>query len=145
EQRALLDPRLRELFDMGAALAPATLARSRIRLREASASLAQTFARIDLLLTPSCPTGAPDLGSLCANGHPLRERIARTHNWPLANPYAFPFNLTQQPALSMPLGQTADSLPFGLQIVGRKYHDDAVLDFAATLETTQFFQEAAHA
>lgn len=63
----------------------------------------------------------------------------------MANPYTFPFNLTQQPALSMPLAADADGLPVGLQIVGRKYRDDDVLDFAQTLESTHLFQESEHA
>ncbi len=144
-QRALLEPRLQTLFEAGAALDSTTLARSRSRLRSASALLAQNFTEIDLLLTPASPAGAPDIGTFCPVGHPLHDRIAQTLNWPLANPYAFPFNLTQQPALAMPLDFTAAKLPFGLQIVGRKYHDDAVLDFASLIANTHFHKETAYA
>ncbi|OVZ64847.1 hypothetical protein CDO44_01175 [Pigmentiphaga sp. NML080357] len=144
-QRAELDPRLQELCEQGAALDSARLARARARLRDAAAEITMAFAGIDLLLTPASPAGPPAVGALCADGHPLRDRIRRTYNWQLANPYTFPFNLTQQPALSMPLTADTDGLPVGLQIVGRKYHDDDVLDFAQALESTRLFQESDHA
>ena len=49
-------------------------------------------------------------------------------------PYTFPFNLTGQPALSLPCGWTRERLPIGLQLVGR-WHDDAfLLDVGEKLE-----------
>jgi aspartyl-tRNA(Asn)/glutamyl-tRNA(Gln) amidotransferase subunit A len=42
-------------------------------------------------------------------------------------PFSFPFNLTQQPAASVPCGFTSDGLPVGLQIAGRMYDDAGVL------------------
>ncbi|GGX24578.1 amidase [Pigmentiphaga litoralis] len=143
--RAQFDPRLQACFDAGASLTADTLARSRVRLREASTELARAFSRIDLLLTPAASSGAFDIGKLCAQGHPKAAEIARTHNWPLASPYAFPFNLTQQPALALPLGTTADGLPFGLQVAGRKFHDDQVLAFGAQLESSRASSETPHA
>ena len=41
--------------------------------------------------------------------------------------FTFPFNLTGHPAASVPAGWTADGLPIGLQVVGRRWHDDLVL------------------
>ncbi|HEY8697926.1 MAG TPA: amidase family protein [Rhizomicrobium sp.] len=48
----------------------------------------------------------------------------------------FPFNLTQQPAASIPCGFTGDGLPVGLQIVGRMFDDAGVLAVAAAYELT---------
>jgi aspartyl-tRNA(Asn)/glutamyl-tRNA(Gln) amidotransferase subunit A len=42
-------------------------------------------------------------------------------------PFTYPFNLTQQPAASVPCGFTSGGLPIGLQLVGAKYADDVVL------------------
>jgi len=48
-----------------------------------------------------------------------------------------PFNLTGQPAATVPCGFTSDGLPVGLQIVGRPYADAAVLRAAAGFEALQ--------
>ena len=42
-------------------------------------------------------------------------------------PFSVPFNLTQQPAASVPCGFSKDGLPVGLQIVGRMFDDAGVL------------------
>ena len=42
-------------------------------------------------------------------------------------PFSYPFNLTQQPAITVPCGLTADGLPIGLQLVGPMFGDALVL------------------
>jgi aspartyl-tRNA(Asn)/glutamyl-tRNA(Gln) amidotransferase subunit A len=42
-------------------------------------------------------------------------------------PFTYPFNLTQQPALSVPCGFTADGLPVGLQLVAPQFREDLCL------------------
>lgn len=123
-QRALLEPRLQRLYEEGAALDIAQLSRSRVRLREFTTRLAQHFSDVDLLLTPAAPTVAP----------PIADVSDLPVNWFADNGFAYPFNLTQQPALSLPLGRDAGDLPFGLQIVGRKYDDARVLAFGKDVE-----------
>lgn len=54
--------------------------------------------------------------------------------WLAWTPGTYPFNLTGQPALSLPIGLTAHGLPVGLQIVGRVGDDDLVLSTAGRLE-----------
>ena len=51
--------------------------------------------------------------------------------------FTFPFNLTGHPAASVPAGWTADGLPIGLQIVGRRWRDDVVLRACAAFEAVQ--------
>jgi len=52
-------------------------------------------------------------------------------------PFTFPFNLTGQPAATVPCGFTAEGLPVGLQIVGRWHADGTVLRAAAAFEALQ--------
>ena len=47
----------------------------------------------------------------------------RWHTW---SPFSLPFNLSQQPAATVPCGVTASGLPVGLQIVAAKHNDDLV-------------------
>ena len=49
-------------------------------------------------------------------------------------PFTFPWNLTGQPAASVPIGFTAAGLPIGLQIVGRRHADASVLAASAAIE-----------
>ncbi len=51
-------------------------------------------------------------------------------------PFSYPFNLTQQPAITIPCGLTRSGLPVGLQIVGAMFADGLVLR-AAGLRTRQ--------
>ena len=59
--------------------------------------------------------------------------------WPEWTPFSYPFNLTQQPAASVPCGLTAAGLPAGLQIVGPLYADALVLRAARAYERTTRF------
>jgi Asp-tRNA(Asn)/Glu-tRNA(Gln) amidotransferase A subunit family amidase len=94
------------------------------------------FEDVDLLLTPQMPVGAwsfepgLDEGPKSIGGVTPRSMFDRLH-------FTYPFNLTNQPAATVPCGFTADGLPVGLQIVGR-WHDDAtVLRAAACFEAAQ--------
>jgi aspartyl-tRNA(Asn)/glutamyl-tRNA(Gln) amidotransferase subunit A len=53
-------------------------------------------------------------------------------NW---TPFTYPFNLTQQPAASLPCGLATNGLPMGLQIVGRMFDDATVLKISAVAES----------
>jgi aspartyl-tRNA(Asn)/glutamyl-tRNA(Gln) amidotransferase subunit A len=86
--------------------------------------------KYDLLLTPMTPVPALPVGE------DLSDPVSETH-WVDWSPFSYPFNMTRQPAASIPCGLTSGGLPIGLQIVG-KLHDDArVLRAARAFETTQ--------
>jgi aspartyl-tRNA(Asn)/glutamyl-tRNA(Gln) amidotransferase subunit A len=62
---------------------------------------------------------------------------ATGENWVDWSPFSYPFNITRQPAASIPCGLTRDGLPIGLQIVGPLYAEDRVLRAARAFEQTQ--------
>lgn len=74
----------------------------------------------DLLLTPTLPLPAFDAGREVPSGRPAER-------WSSWTPFTYPFNMTGQPALSVPCGLTSKGLPVGLQIVARRYADELVL------------------
>lgn len=80
----------------------------------------------DLLLTPTVALTAIEAG---------RDYPEGMSNWFDWAPYTYPFNLTQQPAATVPCGFGSDGLPVGLQIVGARYHDKTVLDFSKLCTT----------
>jgi aspartyl-tRNA(Asn)/glutamyl-tRNA(Gln) amidotransferase subunit A len=58
------------------------------------------------------------------------------HDWDWLSwaEFSYPFNFTWNPAASVPCGFTADGLPVGLQIVGRRFDDLGVLQASAAFE-----------
>ncbi len=89
------------------------------------------FERYDLLLTPTTSVTAFPLG----RGYPEQIDGRTLNNGLQWFPFTYPFNLTGQPAISVPCGWTAEGLPVGLQIVGRRYADSTVLRAAHALES----------
>ena len=85
----------------------------------------------DLLLTPTTSAPPPELGRLVpSDDDPLQgSRLSA----PYAN-YTSPFNITGQPAISMPVHLTADGLPVGAQLVADYARDDLCLQVSAQLE-----------
>jgi aspartyl-tRNA(Asn)/glutamyl-tRNA(Gln) amidotransferase subunit A len=49
-------------------------------------------------------------------------------------PFSYPFNLSQQPAISLPCGLTLDGLPMGVQLVGTMFGDAKLLQAAQALQ-----------
>lgn len=86
-------------------------------LRERMANLHQKY---DLLLTPTLPITA------FKTGREVPEDWPNTR-WPTWTPFTYPFNMTGQPALSVPCGFDGSGLPIGLQLVGARYNDALVL------------------
>jgi amidase len=94
------------------------------------AVLEQFFATWDALLCPvtvgpafpHCPTGTP----IAVDGHTVPYWLALVA-------YTSPFNVTGHPAVVLPLGQSAEGLPIGLQVVGRRWSEMHLLAIAARL------------
>ncbi len=83
--------------------------------------------RYDLLLTPTMPITAFPRGQEAPDGWPSQR-------WTSWTPYSYPFNMTQQPAASVPCGFTTDGLPVGLHLVGPRHADRLVLRAARAYE-----------
>jgi Asp-tRNA(Asn)/Glu-tRNA(Gln) amidotransferase A subunit family amidase len=94
------------------------------------------FESCDLLLTPQMPVEAwsaepgPQQGPKEIGGRPAPTMYHRLS-------FTYPFNLTGQPAASVPCGFTSEGLPVALQIVGRWHADALVLRAAACFEAIQ--------
>ncbi|OAV79463.1 amidase [Dietzia sp. 111N12-1] len=81
----------------------------------------------DILITPTTPIAAFAVGSDVPPGWDSPD-------WTSWTPYTYPFNMTQQPALSVPCGTTDAGLPVGLQVVGARFEDRLVVRVGAALE-----------
>lgn len=127
--RSLLDPGFFEIATEGAALTSQQLRTLANRRADFATKLELLFDDIDLLVTPATAITALDTGKEVPDGSGMK----RWHEWAGFN---YPFNLSQQPAMSVPCGQTPAGLPVGLQIVGKKYTDALVLRAGRAVETT---------
>ena len=128
EKKKLLDPDLADvveqsmsigLDDYFAAVKERGLLGSKMR---------QFMERYDLLVTPTLPIPAFEAGKLSP------AAVDGTGKWVNWTPFSYPFNLTQQPAASVPCGFTSEGLPAGLHIVGRMFDDRTVLRAAYAYE-----------
>lgn len=91
----------------------------------------------DLVLTPTLPVPAFRAG----NDHPgrINDRDTTYLNW---TSFTYPFNITGQPAATVPCGFTQAGLPVGLQIVGKWRDDVSVLRASAAFEDTAPWRDA---
>jgi aspartyl-tRNA(Asn)/glutamyl-tRNA(Gln) amidotransferase subunit A len=122
----LLDPGLREIRDLGARMSALDyLAAVDVRM-ELGRRMGRFHDSYDLLVTPALPITAFEAGTEVPKGSGYRR-------WTGWTPFTYPFNMTQQPAASLPVGTDGDGLPVGLQIVAARHRDDLVLRAAHAL------------
>ena len=119
-QRALVDPPVLDIAEHGFSTS-AVAYRYAERARDALGRHMQLFHRdYDLLITPQLPITA------FAAGREVPDGCSMTRWWEWS-PFTYPFNLTQQPAASLPCGFTRAGLPAALQVVGARFADATVL------------------
>ncbi len=84
----------------------------------------------DLLVTPTLPVPPPPLGTL----DPAADPVAAGRRASQMAAFTAPFNMTGQPAISLPLFWSAAGLPIGVQLVAAAGREDLLLQVAAELE-----------
>lgn len=125
-QQELADPDVRRQAELGATLKLEDLMRiSQARIVLGS-RMRQFMASYDLILTPA--VSIPAFDAAPSSGPMSAQSLL---GW---TPFSYPFNLTHQPAASMPCGFTQSGLPIGLQIVGPMFGDAIVLRAARAYE-----------
>ena len=126
DRRALLDPGILEVAAAHAGLTGLALMQGEALRVEAAHRMAAFHRRFDLVLCPTVP-GPPPLADA-----PTEDAFAALfRDWA---PWTALFNLTRQPAISVPLGLGAAGLPRSVQLAARLYRDDLVLRAARVLE-----------
>ncbi len=98
-----------------------------LRRGELGSHMRQFMQRYDLLVTPT--VAIPAFEAKAAGHSPVSAE--NMLGW---TPFSYPFNLTQQPAITVPCGLTNDGLPIGLQFVGPMFGDALVMRAARAYE-----------
>ncbi len=119
-------------YESFAHLRPDVIGKVVRRRHELLTAVAAVFEQVDLLLTPTTPTPAFE-----AEGR-LDGEVAGKHVtlFGLSAPFTAPFNMTGQPAASIPAGLVG-GMPVGLQVVARRHEDLLCLAAGAVLEETR--------
>jgi aspartyl-tRNA(Asn)/glutamyl-tRNA(Gln) amidotransferase subunit A len=129
DRLADLDPGLAEIAEEGRRLSAVDYLRANNRRMELGLAMGRFHLDHDLLITPTLPIPAFAAGREVPVGWPAPR-------WTSWTPFTYPFNMTQQPAASVPCGFTATGLPIGLQVIGPRHAD------ALVLAACQVFEEA---
>lgn len=130
EQRKLMDPGLLEVAAQGESIGATEILDAQMKRGALGAHMNLFHRAFDLLVTPTLAVPAFDVGREC----PPSADNKRWTDW---TPFTYPFNLTGQPAASIPCGFTQSGLPVGLQIVGPRYADALVLRAARAFESAR--------
>lgn len=128
--RAIMDAGLARCYDLAQGYAlPDYFTAIDARRRFIAAAFA-LFNNYDLLVMPTMPLTAFAADAEVPEGGEIDAPLP----WITWTPYTYPFNISGQPAISIPCGLAANGLPVGLQIVGQWGCDRLVLAFAAKCE-----------
>jgi Asp-tRNA(Asn)/Glu-tRNA(Gln) amidotransferase A subunit family amidase len=124
-QRELVLPQVAAWCRRGEGMSAAELTRAMVAVGETRRRVVIACARYDYVLAPTMAV----------------EPYSAEAPWPPGgtqhNPFCFPFNLSEQPALSVCCGLTGSDLPVGLQIVGRRFDDAGVLRIGRAYEAAR--------
>jgi aspartyl-tRNA(Asn)/glutamyl-tRNA(Gln) amidotransferase subunit A len=106
--------------------------KARVKHLEYWGKIREFFEKYDLLLTPVL--AVPPFSAELYSPSEINGKKVSGIAW---MPFTYPFNITGQPAASIPCGFTKQGLPIGMQIVGRKYDEMTVLKASAAFERAQ--------
>ncbi len=130
EYESKLRPLTRWLRERGSAISDDDLRAALARMRAYGEAAIASTADCDVVLTPTLAALPAPVGSLRDDADPAADFEAQKRFTPFTSPY----NISGQPAVSVPLHWTPDGLPVGVQLVGRPMGEVVVLAVAAALE-----------
>jgi len=126
-QRALCDQPMLELAEPGFRLSALEYRQIEKQRENFARRMLALHAQYDLLVTPQLATTAFEVN----HEVPPNTEMKRWWQW---SPFTYAFNLTQQPAATVPCGFASNGLPVAMQLVGTKFADALVLRAAQAYE-----------
>lgn len=134
ENAALLDPGIREVAEALGGMSAIEYMDAEAMRAAAGNAMALLHLRYDLVLCPTVPVGPPLADA------PTEDPVRAL--WTSWAPWTFTFNLTRQPAITVPVGLRSDGLPNSVQIAAAQFRDDLVLRAARVMELARPFPVA---
>ncbi|MGE3272229.1 MAG: amidase [Chloroflexota bacterium] len=127
EMRDKMDPGFVQAVEILAGRTLFDTSKARLVRLALADTMGRYFQQYDLLLTPTMADTAFGLTR-------TEPQYGPTLAW---SPFTYPFNLTGEPAITVPCGLSSEGLPVGLQIVGPRFSEGRVLRAAAAFEAAQ--------
>ncbi|WP_067467784.1 amidase [Actinomadura macra] len=122
-----IDPGLRAVIERGLTCTAGDYLAAEAERVALGVRMGEFHTRHDVLITPTVPIPAFETGHDVPPGSGLGS-------WPEWTPFTYPFNMTHQPAITVPVGFTGTGLPIGMQIVGPRHSEALVLAVAHAVE-----------
>jgi amidase len=133
--RSKLEPLTAQMAELSSALSATELLDAMDYLRRLSRTVLAFWTDHDVLITPTLAKPPIEIGALRpAEGEPPIQMLMNSASWV---PFTPVFNVTGQPAISLPLHQTASGLPVGVQFVGPPAGEEMLLSLAGQIEAAR--------
>lgn len=123
----VLDPGFLDAAMQGRKYSAVDRMQAEIARAQYGAKMEALFEECDYIISPTLPIPAFETGVNIPGGSNYKS-------WVEWSSYSYPINLSQQPACSVPCGQTEFGLPVGLQIIAARGDDEKVLSAALTYQ-----------
>jgi amidase len=128
----LVEPLSRELYEQGKRISAAELVVMLNQLRALSRRIIGFWDNYDLFVTPTLAQLPLEIGALQPGpGEPATIMMEKSAAF---TPFTPIFNVTGQPAISLPTHMSSDGLPVGVQLVGPPVGEELLLSVSAQLE-----------
>jgi amidase len=135
----LLEPLSRELYEGGQKISAPELIMALDELRSLARRIVAFWDDYDVFLTPTLAQPPIEIGALQTGpGEPATDMLRKSADFV---PFTPAINVTGQPAISLPLHQSADGLPIGVHLIGKPADEELLLSLSAQLEQARPWAE----
>ena len=127
-----LEPLTRQMYDISAELSATDYRGALDWLHNYSRQIVSMWSQVDVLLTPTLALPPIEIGALRPQeGEPPVQMLMNSATFV---PFTPVWNVTGQPAISLPLHQSEDGLPIGVQLVGPPAGEELLISLSAQIE-----------
>jgi amidase len=127
----LVEPMTRAIAERGKAMPASEYIQSIQTLHRESRNISRFFEAFDIWITPTLATPPPAIGRYTTDGDDVEKWLSELMGF---IPFTYLFNITGQPAMSMPLGQSGNGLPVGCHFAGRYGEEGLLYALAGQIE-----------
>lgn len=130
-KEGMIEPITRAIAERGMTISATDYIHSLQRMQRETRRIAEFFVRYDVWLTPTLATPPPRIGRFDTGTTDVDAWLSGLMSF---IPFTYLFNVTGQPAMSMPLGQSRDGMPVGVHFAARYGEEGLLFALAGQIE-----------